>query len=82
MKRPNFLGIGFPRAGTTYLWSVLRQHPQIFLPEEKEINFLLYQKASRSLITTCSISTYADTISTANGTTPLSQIESLFLPGS
>ena len=39
MERPNFLGIGFPRAGTTYLWSVLRQHPQIFLPAEKELNF-------------------------------------------
>jgi hypothetical protein len=39
MIQPNFLGIGFPRAGTTYLWSVLRQHPQVFLPKNKELDF-------------------------------------------
>ncbi|MGQ0622270.1 MAG: sulfotransferase family protein [Panacagrimonas sp.] len=37
--RPNFLVIGTYRAGTTWLHEVLRQHPQVFLPAEKELMF-------------------------------------------
>ncbi len=36
---PNFLIIGSQKAGTTSLYNVLRQHPQIYMPETKEINF-------------------------------------------
>jgi hypothetical protein len=36
---PNFLVIGAPRAGTTWIERHLRQHPQIFLPERKELHF-------------------------------------------
>jgi hypothetical protein len=36
---PNFLIIGSQKAGTTSLYHVLRQHPQIFMPEKKELNF-------------------------------------------
>jgi hypothetical protein len=36
---PNFLIIGSQKAGTTSLYHVLRQHPQIFMPETKEVNF-------------------------------------------
>ena len=32
---PNFLIIGAARTGTTTLYSLLRQHPQIFLPQSK-----------------------------------------------
>ncbi len=39
MTRPNFLIIGSQKAGTTTLYHVLRQHPQIYLPPRKEINF-------------------------------------------
>jgi len=34
---PNFLGIGAQRAGTTWVYHCLREHPQIFLPDKKEI---------------------------------------------
>lgn len=35
-RRPNFLCIGFPRSGTTWLDAVLTSHPQIQLPEKKK----------------------------------------------
>jgi hypothetical protein len=44
---PSFLGIGAMRSGTTWLDSVLRSHPDIYLPERrKEIHFfdLYYDK--------------------------------------
>lgn len=36
---PDFLGIGAQKAGTTWLWSNLRQHPDLWLPPLKEIHF-------------------------------------------
>ena len=37
---PDFLGIGVPRAGTTWLYALLRSHPQLFVPpERKEVHF-------------------------------------------
>lgn len=39
MERPNFIGIGAQRAGTTWLYANLRQHPDVFLPETKELRY-------------------------------------------
>jgi len=39
MTYPHFLGIGVPKAGTTWLYENLRQHPQIWLPPIKEIHY-------------------------------------------
>ena len=39
MTLPNFLGIGAPRAGTTWLHELLAAHPAIYLPPAKEIYF-------------------------------------------
>jgi hypothetical protein len=39
MKLPNFLCIGVQKAGTTLLYEILKQHPQIFLPQIKEVHF-------------------------------------------
>jgi hypothetical protein len=36
---PNFIGIGAYRSGTTWLYEVLRLHPEIFMSPEKETNF-------------------------------------------
>lgn len=38
-QRPHFIGIGSPKAGTSWLDSVLRQHPQVWMPPVKELNF-------------------------------------------
>ncbi len=39
MTLPNFIIAGFRKAGTSKLWGLLKQHPDIFLPETKEISF-------------------------------------------
>jgi len=36
---PNFLGIGTQRAATTWLHNCLAAHPDIYVPNEKELNF-------------------------------------------
>lgn len=39
MKKPNFFIVGAPKCGTTSLYSYLRQHPDIFMPDNKEPQF-------------------------------------------
>lgn len=40
MTLPTFLGIGVPRAGTTWLHSLLSAHPEVYLPSRrKEVRF-------------------------------------------
>jgi hypothetical protein len=39
MTLPNFLIVGAAKSGTTSLWTYLQQHPQIFMPSNKEPNF-------------------------------------------
>jgi len=39
MKRPNFFIAGAPRCGTTALYSYLKEHPNVFLSEVKELHF-------------------------------------------
>ncbi len=36
---PDFLGIGAPRAATTWLYKRLLQHPEVYLPKMKELHF-------------------------------------------
>lgn len=38
-RLPDFVGIGAQKAGTTWIHHQLRAHPQLFLPETKELNF-------------------------------------------
>jgi hypothetical protein len=37
--RPDFMIIGAQKAGTSWLWGMLRQHPGTSLPQKKEIHF-------------------------------------------
>lgn len=39
LSNPVFLGIGAQRAATTWLHDCLKQHPELMLPEQKEIHF-------------------------------------------
>jgi len=43
--RPNFLVIGAPKAATTSLWHLLRQHPDVFMSEVKEPSFFSHDYA-------------------------------------
>ena len=36
---PDFFIVGAPKCGTTALYTYLRQHPEIFMPDVKELNF-------------------------------------------
>ena len=37
--KPDFLYIGVPRAGSTWLWRNLQHHPQIWMPPFKHVNY-------------------------------------------
>jgi hypothetical protein len=39
-RMPDFFIVGQPKSGTTALYSMLRPHPQIFMPDTKEPGFL------------------------------------------
>jgi hypothetical protein len=45
MTLPTFLIIGAMKGGTTSLHGYLRQHPDVFMPERKELNFFLDEYA-------------------------------------
>ncbi|MHA1539599.1 MAG: sulfotransferase domain-containing protein [Alphaproteobacteria bacterium] len=39
ITKPDFLGIGAQKAGTSWLFEWLHTHPEVFMPAEKEIHF-------------------------------------------
>jgi hypothetical protein len=40
MTLPSFVGIGVPRAGTTWLYELLRAHPDVYMPSRRrELNY-------------------------------------------
>jgi len=41
-KNPNFLIIGAAKSGTSSLYGLLSQHPQVFMSKKKEINLFIY----------------------------------------
>jgi hypothetical protein len=45
MTLPTFLVIGAMKAGTTSLWGYLREHPDVFMADEKEPEFFVEEKA-------------------------------------
>lgn len=42
-RKPDFICIGAPKAGTTWLWRVLNDHPDVSLPHPKELRFFAYR---------------------------------------
>ena len=44
---PNFIVAGFPKCGTTSLYYYLMEHPEIFVPEQKELHFFTSEILSR-----------------------------------
>lgn len=39
---PNFIGLGAPKSATTWLYHCLREHPEIFVADSKEVMFFDY----------------------------------------
>src|ERR1043166_6011740 len=42
MILPNYIGIGVPKAGTTWLAKCLGDHPEVFMAAVKEVDFFKY----------------------------------------
>jgi hypothetical protein len=63
--RPNFFIVGAPRCGTTALYSYLRGHPDVFLPEYKEPHFFNTDMTSGGAIRNAT--EYARLFVSANG---------------
>ena len=49
MNLPNFLIIGGQRCGTTWLYQVLRRHPEVYMPKQKELEFFSYPDRMKEL---------------------------------
>jgi hypothetical protein len=49
LRLPDFLCIGAQKAGTTWLYENLKRHPEVYLPERKEIHYWDWQ-THRSLL--------------------------------
>lgn len=43
MKLPNFLVAGFPKCGSTSLHYYFNEHPDIYMPSQKELHFFTYE---------------------------------------
>lgn len=39
MKKPNFFIVGAPKCGTTAMYEYLKAHPDIYMPDKKELHF-------------------------------------------
>src|SRR4051794_5617259 len=46
-RRPDFFLAGHHKSGTTAMYAMLSQHPQVFMPEVKEPHFLATDRRSR-----------------------------------
>lgn len=50
MVLPNFLIIGAGKSGTTALYTYLKQHPDVYMPEQKELRFFSYTSPAPSSV--------------------------------
>lgn len=44
---PDFIGIGAPKAGTTWLYYQLKDHPDLWLPPVKELHYFNWPRFPR-----------------------------------
>lgn len=50
LRKPNFIGIGTEKAGTTWLYNQLINHPKVSMPEPKELRYFIgTQKSPRDI---------------------------------
>ncbi len=51
MKKPNFFIVGQPKAGTRSLYEMLKQHPGVFMSQDKEPGFFIPEKRKEKSMT-------------------------------
>lgn len=74
--KPNFIGVGAIKAGTTSLYAMLKEHPEVFMSEVKELNYFnedSYQKEN--------FMSYYKHFENANGHKVIGEITPLYLYG-
>jgi|10_taG_2_1085330.scaffolds.fasta_scaffold51589_2 Sulfotransferase domain len=49
VSKPNFLVVGVPKGGTSSLFNYLKQHPEIYLPEQKELHYFSFEELKKNL---------------------------------
>ena len=49
VRKPNLFIVGFPRCGTTSMFHYLTEHPEIYFPKEKELNYF-FSKNQKDMI--------------------------------
>jgi hypothetical protein len=47
MSKPNLFCVGYPKCGTSALWNYLSQHPDIYTPKNKDLNFFSGPKTKK-----------------------------------
>ena len=47
MSKPNLFIVGAPKAGTTFLYTALMDHPEVFFPKNKEPNHFASEELSK-----------------------------------
>jgi len=53
---PDFMIVGAPKSGTTSLYYYLKQHPEIFMPEEKEPYFFCFMNNPPGFVSAANLS--------------------------
>jgi hypothetical protein len=77
MVLPNFLLVGAARSGSTYLYHALRQHPDVFLPERKELQYFSNTVTENNGIV--DINDYARHFAPASGQTAIGEMSPDYL---
>jgi hypothetical protein len=60
MTLPNVVCIGAQRTGTTWLYACLSEHPQVFLPDEKDLSYFRGWRGRPSLYETAGLAPFED----------------------
>jgi hypothetical protein len=79
---PNFLIIGAQKAGTTWLYDVLRMHPDIFLPDTKELSYFCQLDSDGNQLNyfnQLDISWYKDFFAARTNETAIGEISPMYL---
>jgi hypothetical protein len=77
---PNFVGIGAARSGTTSLHNYLLQHPEVFLPAQKEVHFFSRLDEVDGVTAATTLEEYERLFDGASGHTARGEISPTYMP--
>jgi hypothetical protein len=74
MPNPNFFIVGAPKCGTTALYSYLKDHPDVFMPERKEPRYFGFDYHRRQINNFHHIESEAEYLALFDGAAPQQRI--------